>query len=88
MIATDKEETRAFFQNNLEYLKEQIKFSPDQETDISVAMITGLSLSYYEAHNLRHHDTEEVSPVQTKQLYGIAESFLKTVHSMTSGSVE
>ena len=88
MIATDKEETRAFFQENLEYLKEQIKFSPDQETDISVAMITGLSLSYYEAHNLRHHDTDEFSPVQTKQLYGIAESFLKTVYSMTAGSVE
>lgn len=86
MIATDREETRAFFQENLGYIKDQIKFSPDQETDISVAMVTELSLSYYESHHLRHTDADIYSEVQTKQLYGIAESFLKTVHSMTGNS--
>ena len=91
IIATSDEETRKLLADNLQMIVSGINDSSDEENeavDIAVACVHDLSSEKFEMGSLRKEyslqtDSEQDSknPVQTKRLYKIAESFIKTIKS-------
>lgn len=76
VIATTDEETRKLFADNLELFVEKLKKN-NETVDIHVAKVEDLSMWQFEKNN--SSETGEKSPVQTKRLYYIAESFIQTM---------
>ena len=91
IIATSDEETRKLLADNLQMIVSDINDSSDEENeavDIAVTCVHDLSSEKFEIGSLHkeyslREDSEQDSknPVQTKRLYKIAESFIKTIKS-------
>ena len=91
IIATSDEETRKLLADNLQMIVSGINDSSDEENeavDIAVTCVHDLSSEKFEIGSLHkeyslQEDSEQDSknPVQTKRLYKIAESFIKTIKS-------
>ena len=91
IIATSDEETRKLLADNLQMIVSGINDSSDEENeavDIAVTCVHDLSSEKFEIGSLHkeyslREDSEQDSknPVQTKRLYKIAESFIKTIKS-------
>lgn len=82
MIATDDPDTRELLADHMGMFAEALGEDGNEAVDISAAYVKDLDLSNY-----RHttETTETKSPVQTRRLYHIAESFLSTVKELTDG---
>ena len=91
IIATSDEETRKLLADNLQMIVSGINDSSDEENeavDIAVTCVHDLSSEKFEIGSMHkeyslREDSEQDSknPVQTKRLYKIAESFIKTIKS-------
>ena len=91
IIATSDEETRKLLADNFQMIVSGINDSSDEENeavDIAVTCVHDLSSEKFEIGSLHkeyslQEDSEQDSknPVQTKRLYKIAESFIKTIKS-------
>lgn len=93
IIATDSEETGKFLEEHIGLFAEALTMTEEERSDLRIACVPGLSLEHYAAKALRREkqvregiSTEETqqNPVQTKRLYQIAESFLGSIHKITS----
>mgnify|MGYP003299793417 CR=1 FL=1 len=82
VIATTDEETRKLFAENLEILTEKMQTEGGENVDIRVAKVADLSMWQFEKNS--SSETGEKSPVQTKSLYHIAESFIQTIQELTN----
>lgn len=80
VIATTDEETKRLFTDNIEKLVEKMKQEGKEPIDISVTKVNDLSAWQFEKNTLS--ETGEKSPVQTKRLYHIAESFIQTLSDL------
>ena len=85
MIATDDPDTRELLADHMGMFAEALGEDNNEAVDVSVAYVKDLDLSNY-----RHttETTETKSPVQTRRLYHIAESFLSTVKEFVSERYE
>lgn len=77
VIATTDEQTRKLFADHLDELMSRMNLDGKESVDIRVAYVENLSAWQFEKKTLS--ETGEETPVQTKRLYGIAESFIQTV---------
>ncbi len=77
VIATTDEETRKLFEENLDVLIENMNHEEKESMDITVTKVDDLSAWQFEKNTLS--EKGEKSPVQTKRLYHIAESFIQTM---------
>lgn len=80
VIATTDEETRRLFADNLGMLAEKMQMDGQEALDIRVAKVEDLSAWQFEKNTLS--ETGEATPVQTKRLYHIAESFIQTMSDL------
>jgi len=80
VIATTDEETRRLFADNLGMLAQKMQMDGQETLDIRVAKVEDLSAWQFEKNTLS--ETGEATPVQTKRLYHIAESFIQTVSDL------
>lgn len=80
VIATTDEETRKLFEDNLEAFMEKMNREGKETMDITVTKVENLSAWQFEKNTLS--EKGEVTPVQTKRLYHIAESFIQTVSDL------
>ena len=82
VIATTDEETRRLFADNLGALMGKMqKGAADAEpVEVTVTRVDDLSMWQFEKNTLS--ETGEATPVQTKRLYHIAESFIQTVSDL------
>ena len=91
IIATSDEETRKLLADNLQMIVSGINDSSDEENeavDIAVTCVHDLSSEKFEIGSLHKeyslredYEQDSKNPVQTKRLYKIAESFIKTIKS-------
>lgn len=77
VIATTDEQTRQLLADNLGLLVEKMNEDGNEPMDIRVAKVENLSMWQFEKNTLP--EKGEATPVQTKRLYHIAESFIQTV---------
>ena len=82
VIATTDEETRKLLSDNLGLLVEKINENGAEPMDIRVAYVSDLSMWQFEKNTLS--EKGEKSPVQTKRLYNIAESFIQLVSELAN----
>lgn len=80
VIATTDQETQKFLAENLRLFAERINPNGEEPLDIQVAYVQDLSAWQFEKNALP--EKGEASPVQTKRLYHIAESFIQTVSEL------
>lgn len=80
IVATTDENTRKYIAENLNLFVEKISQNGQEKVEISVVQVKDLSAWQYEKSTLSKKD--EPTPVQTKRLYGIAESFIQTVSDL------
>ncbi len=80
VIATTDEETRKLFADNLEMFIQKMNENGKEQMDITVAKVEDLSAWQFEKNTLS--ETGEETPVQTKRLYHIAESFIQTMSDL------
>lgn len=80
VIATTDEETKKLFEENLDTLLENMSNEENQSMDITVTKVDDLSAWQFEKNTLS--EKGEKSPVQTKRLYHIAESFIQTMSGL------
>jgi len=80
VIATTDEETRQLLSDNLERLVGKLNKEGQEAIDIRVAHVEDLSMWQFQKNTLS--ETGEATPVQTKRLYHIAESFIQTVSEL------
>lgn len=80
VIATTDEETRKLISDNLGLFAEKMHEEGQEPLDISVAYVSDLSMWQFEKNTLS--ETGEATPVQTKRLYHIAESFIQSVSEL------
>lgn len=80
VIATTDEETRRLFADNLGFLAEKMNPEGQEPMDIKVAYVSDLSMWQFEKNT--SSETGEETPVQTKRLYHIAESFIQSVSEL------
>jgi len=80
IVATTDEKTRKYIAENLNVFVEKISQNGQEKVEISVVQVKDLSAWQYEKSTLSKKD--EPTPVQTKRLYGIAESFIQTVSDL------
>ena len=80
VIATTDEETRKLFAENLELFAQKMNKDAQEPMDITVTKVDDLSAWQFEKKTLS--ETGEKSPVQTKRLYHIAESFIQTLSDL------
>ena len=80
VIATTSEETRRIFADNLGLFVEKMNQGTREAIDIKVTCVEDLSAWQMEKNTLPEQG--EKSPVQTKRLYHIAESFIQTVSDL------
>lgn len=81
VIATTDEQTRQLFADNLGSFVEKMQQDGQEAIDIRVARVEDLSMWQFEKNTLS--ETGEATPVQTKRLYHIAESFIQTVSELS-----
>ncbi len=77
VIATTDEETRRFLAENLGMFVDKMGQESKDAIEVTVTRVDDLSAWQFEKSTLS--ETGEASPVQTKRLYHIAESFIQTV---------
>lgn len=82
VIATTDEETRKLLSENLNLFVEKMQAEQNEPIDVRVAYVEDLSMWQFEKSTLS--EAGEKSPVQTKRLYHIAESFIQTVSELTN----
>ena len=82
VIATTDEETKKLLSDNLGLLVEKINENGAEPMDIRVAYVSDLSMWQFEKNTLS--EKGEKSPVQTKRLYNIAESFIQLVSELAN----
>ena len=80
VIATTDEETRKLISDNLGLFVEKMNAEGQEPMDISVAYVSDLSMWQFEKNTLSERG--EATPVQTKRLYNIAESFIQSVSDL------
>lgn len=80
VIATTDEETRQYLAENLNQLIEKMQVGSEDAIDVTVARVENLSAWQFEKNTLSEQG--EATPVQTKRLYHIAESFIQTVSDL------
>ena len=80
MIATTDEETRKLFADHLGMFVDKMNQDGQEPMDITVTKVEDLSAWQMEKNTLPEQG--EKSPVQTKRLYHIAESFIQTVSDL------
>ncbi len=80
VIATTDEETRRIFADNLAELTSRLQEEGQEALDIRVAKVENLSMWQFEKKEMSEQG--EVSSVQTKRLYHIAESFIQTASAL------
>ena len=80
VIATTDEETRRYLAENLSQLVGRMQDNSEKAIDVTVTRVDNLSAWQFEKNTLPEQG--EVSPVQTKRLYHIAESFIQTVSDL------
>ena len=80
VIATTDEETRKYLAENLNQLIGRMQQGTEDAIDVTVTRVENLSAWQFEKNTLS--EKGEASPVQTKRLYHIAESFIQTVSDL------
>lgn len=80
MIAVTDKETKKLFEENADKIIEQMNADGKEKIDITVAYVEDLSAWQFEKKTLS--ETGEATPVQTKRLYHIAESFIQSVSEL------
>lgn len=80
VIATTDEETRKYLAENLNQLIGRMQDGNDEAIDVTVTRVDNLSAWQFEKNTLSEQG--EATPVQTKRLYHIAESFIQTVSDL------
>ncbi len=80
VIATTSEETRRILADNIGLFVEKMNQEGQEPIDIKVAYVENLSAWQMEKNTLP--EKGEATPVQTKRLYHIAESFIQTVSDL------
>ena len=80
VIATTDEETRKYLAENLNQLVGRMQDGSEEAIDVTVTRVDNLSAWQFEKNTLSERGEE--SPVQTKRLYHIAESFIQTVSDL------
>ena len=80
VIATTSEETRKLLADNLGLFVEKMNQDGGEPIDVKVAYVNDLSAWQLEKNTLPEQG--ESTPVQTKRLYHIAESFIQTVSDL------
>ncbi len=81
VIATTDEETRRLLADNLGLLAEKMNEAGQEPFDVKVTRVSDLSMWQFEKTELS--ETGEKTPVQTKRLYHIAESFIQTISELS-----
>lgn len=81
VIATTDESTRQLLADNLGLLAEKINGEGQEPLDIKVTSVSDLSMWQFEKTTLS--EAGEKTPVQTKRLYHIAESFIQTISELS-----
>ena len=81
VIATTDESTRQLLADNLGLLAEKINENGEEPFDVKVAYVSDLSMWQFEKNT--SSEAGEKSPVQTKRLYHIAESFIQTISELS-----
>lgn len=82
VIATTDEETGKRISDNLGWLMNRINEKETETMDIRVAYVDDLSMWQFEKNTLSESD--ERTPIQTKRLYNIAESFIQMVSEIAN----
>ena len=80
VIATTDEETRKYLAENLNQLIGKMQDGNNEAIDVTVTRVDNLSAWQFEKNTLSEQG--EATPVQTKRLYHIAESFIQTVSDL------
>ena len=80
VIATTDEDTRKLFEKHLDEIMETMGLDGQEQMDVTVAKVEDLSAWQFEKNTLS--EKGEKTPVQTKRLYHIAESFIQTVSGL------
>ena len=80
VIATTDEETRKYLAENLSQLVGRMQDGSEEAIDVTVTRVENLSAWQFEKNTLSERGEE--TPVQTKRLYHIAESFIQTVSDL------
>ena len=80
VIATTDEQTRQLLSDNLGMFVDKMNEEGQEPMDIRVAYVSDLSMWQFEKNTLSERG--EATPVQTKRLYHIAESFIQTVSDL------
>lgn len=80
VIATTDEETRQYLAENLNQLIGRMQEGSQEAIDVTVTRVENLSAWQFEKNTLS--EKGEATPVQTKRLYHIAESFIQTVSDL------
>lgn len=80
VIATTDEETRRLFAENIGLFVDKMNREGQEPMDITVTKVEDLSAWQFEKNTLSEKGEE--SPVQTKRLYHIAESFIQTMSDL------
>ena len=80
VIATTDEQTKQMLEANLERFAEKVNENGKEAVDIRVAYVENLSAWQFEKKTLS--EKGEATPVQTKRLYHIAESFIQTMSDL------
>ena len=80
VIATTDEETRQYLAENLNHLIGRMQNGNKEAIDVTVTRVDNLSAWQFEKNTLS--EKGEATPVQTKRLYHIAESFIQTVSDL------
>lgn len=80
VIATTDEETRQYLAENLNQLIGRMQAGNEEAIDVTITRVENLSAWQFEKNTLS--EKGEATPVQTKRLYHIAESFIQTVSDL------
>ena len=80
VIATTDEETRKYLAENLNQFVGRMQDGSEEAIDVTVTRVDNLSAWQFEKNTLPEQG--EATPVQTKRLYHIAESFIQTVSDL------
>lgn len=80
VIATTSEETQKILSDNIGLFAEKMNQEGKELIDVTVTCVKDLSAWQFEKNTLS--EKGEVTPVQTKRLYHIAESFIQTVSDL------
>lgn len=80
VIATTDEKMQQYFKENLDRLINRMQAGSDEQIDVTITKVETLSAWQFEKNTLSEQGEE--TPIQTKRLYHIAESFIQTVSDL------